>query len=263
MSFSDFAPAQDYKTEDLTDAITNICASSLALMGLAGMLIWSTLINWRRAWRFDGSTAVFGILSIFTALAHTTSSFVHIGYDRIYWLRDVSLVMCNWQNWLMFWWWVSSGMGIGEYEDQLRIEERKRLRDRRNSRRKQSVTSTGRRASAARASAEGAATIPLDDLRIEPASQGSDPSESQYTSATSAPERTPWLVRMLGAAGAHMPRLVRTRVERLKIAHREALNHVAPAQAARYVRVMRHWPTTLKRSEVMKKVRLQDKTVYT
>ena len=32
----------------------------------------------------------------------------------------------NWQNWLGFWWWVSAGMGIGEYEDHLRATEKRR-----------------------------------------------------------------------------------------------------------------------------------------
>ena len=113
MFFADFAKFNDFKTIDLADALVNICDASLALLYTSGLLIWGGFVNWRRAWRTDGSTAAFGIAVLVVAVCKTVVSFVHIAYDRAYWIRLLSATFTNWQCWLGFWWWVSAGMGIG------------------------------------------------------------------------------------------------------------------------------------------------------
>ena len=132
--FVDLVPPDHVKVLDLSDAMMNICDSSLALLYMSGLLVWGGLVNWRRAWRADGSTAAFGVAALLVALCKTVVGFVHIGYDRVYWLRLMTAAFTNWQNWLGFWWWVSAGMGIGEYEDRLRAtEKRRRTKQRRAS----------------------------------------------------------------------------------------------------------------------------------
>ena len=111
MFFADFARFNDFKTIDLADALVNICDASLALLYTSGLLIWGGFVNWRRAWRTDGSTAAFGISVLVVAVCKTVVSFVHIAYDRAYWIRLLSATFTNWQCWLGFWWWVSAGMG--------------------------------------------------------------------------------------------------------------------------------------------------------
>ena len=135
MSFGDLASDDDLKTLDLSDALMNICDSSLALLYMAALLIWGALVNWRRAWRGDGSTAAFGTIAVVVAVLKTVISFVHIGYDRVYWMRDLSAIFTVWQSWLGFWWWVSAGMNIGEYADRLRAQERRTRRQQRQRRR--------------------------------------------------------------------------------------------------------------------------------
>ncbi|GAC95600.1 hypothetical protein PHSY_003176 [Pseudozyma hubeiensis SY62] len=134
MEFTGLADDADAKTNDLGDAIRNICNSTLTLLYTTALLIWGLLVNRRRAWRAGGGTAAFGGGSVGLALINTAISFTEIKYDRLWWLPNVCWTLTIWQSWLGFWWWVSSGMGIGEVEDRQERLERKRKRDERKRR---------------------------------------------------------------------------------------------------------------------------------
>ncbi len=134
MYFTALSADEDYKTSDLGDAIRNICNSTLTLLYMSALFIWGFLVNRRRAWRTDGGTALFGGGAVALALLNTIISFIEIKFDRLWWLPDIGWTLTIWQSWLGFWWWVGSGMGIGEVEDraerqakrQKRIERKKR-----------------------------------------------------------------------------------------------------------------------------------------
>ncbi|KDN45229.1 hypothetical protein K437DRAFT_274292 [Tilletiaria anomala UBC 951] len=131
MLFTSLSPDSDYKTTDLGDAIRNICNSTLTLLYFCALLIWGLLVNRRRAWRTDGGTAAFGGGAVGLAFLNTVISFVEIAYDRLWWLQDIGWTLTVWQSWLGFWWWVGSGMGIGEVEDrELRAAKRRKRRKR-------------------------------------------------------------------------------------------------------------------------------------
>ncbi|TKY90530.1 hypothetical protein EX895_000528 [Sporisorium graminicola] len=134
MEFTGLADDSDAKTNDLGDAIRNICNSTLTLLYTTALLIWGLLVNRRRAWRAGGGTAAFGGGSVGLALINTAISFTEIKYDRLWWLPNVCWTLTIWQSWLGFWWWVSSGMGIGEVEDRQERLERKRKREERKRR---------------------------------------------------------------------------------------------------------------------------------
>ena len=236
--FVDLVPPDHVKVLDLSDAMMNICDSSLALLYMSGLLVWGGLVNWRRAWRADGSTAAFGVAALLVALCKTVVSFVHIGYDRVYWLRLMTATFKNWQNWLGFWWWVSAGMGIGEYEDRLRATEKRR----RTKQRRASLAAGG---------------------------GGEDVEMRSMHSATQPPEHAshsnsaPWTVRLLESLVSRAPRLIRRRFEYLRRSHNRAVSDQAMKQAALYARVV--VPRSLSfltRSNVMHRMLLKDRTVY-
>ena len=129
MEFTALSSDKDVKTSDLGDAIRNICNSALFLLYTSALLIWGVLVNRGRAWRTDGGTAAFGGGSVGLAFINTSISFVEIAYDRLWWLPDICWTLTIWQSWLGFWWWVGSGMGIGEVEDRAERQERKRKKE--------------------------------------------------------------------------------------------------------------------------------------
>lgn len=116
-------------TIDLGDAIRNIFDSTLLLMFSISVIIWGFLVNRNRAWQLDGGTALFGAGAIALAVCSTGGNFVKIREDGIYFLQNMLWAIVLWQSWLGFWWWVGSGMGIGEVEDMIRREERRRLKE--------------------------------------------------------------------------------------------------------------------------------------
>ena len=239
--FVDLVPPDHVKVLDLSDAMMNICDSSLALLYMSGLLVWGGLVNWRRAWRADGSTAAFGVAALLVALCKTVVSFVHIGYDRVYWLRLMTATFKNWQNWLGFWWWVSAGMGIGEYEDRLRATEKRR-------RTKQ------RRASLADGGGGGGG----EDGAMRSMHMATQPTEHAAHSNSA-----PWTVRLLERLVSRAPRLIRRRFEYLRRSHNRAVSDQAMKQAALYARVV--VPRSLSfltRSNVMHRMLLKDRTVY-
>ncbi|UZJ56675.1 hypothetical protein CBS101457_005995 [Exobasidium rhododendri] len=129
MEFTALSSENDVKTSDLGDAIRNICNSALFLLYTSALLIWGVLVNRGRAWRTDGGTAAFGGGAVGLAIINTSISFVEIAYDRLWWLPDICWTLTIWQSWLGFWWWVGSGMGIGEVEDRAERQERRRKRE--------------------------------------------------------------------------------------------------------------------------------------
>ncbi|WVO21355.1 uncharacterized protein IAS62_002663 [Cryptococcus decagattii] len=127
---------------DLSDAIRNVFNSTLLLIFTISLAIWGFFVNRRRAWRFDGGTAAFGVGSLFLATISTTFNFVAVAEDGIEWLQHLLFAAILWQIWLGWWWWVGSGMGIGEVEDIMAKAEKKK--------RKQAKSAARARAAAAR-----------------------------------------------------------------------------------------------------------------
>lgn len=255
MSFGNLAADNDLKTLDLSDALMNICDSSLALLYMSGLLIWGCLVNWRRAWRGDGSTASFGAFAIVVALFKTVISFVHIGYDRVYWMRDLSSIFTIWQSWLGFWWWVSAGMNIGEYADRLQAKEHAARRDQRVSRRRSKKHVVQR---VLRRGSQGTqADMPEPTEAPEAShSSASDISPQTYLSTT---DSAPWAVRLVRKIGSLAPNVMQRRFEYLRSAHSSAINNAAVDQAASYARVMQSWMPS---ADLLRRMRLQDKTMY-
>lgn len=241
--FVDLVPPDHVKVLDLSDAMMNICDSSLALLYMSGLLVWGGLVNWRRAWRADGSTAAFGVAALLVALCKTVVSFVHIGYDRVYWLRLMTATFTNWQNWLGFWWWVSAGMGIGEYEDRLRATEKRR----RTKQRRASLAADG--------GGDGGGGEDVEMRSMHSATQ--PPEHASHSNSA------PWTVRLLERLVSRAPRLIRRRFEYLRRSHNRAVSDQAMKQAALYARVV--VPRSLSfltRSNVMHRMLLKDRTVY-
>ncbi len=84
----------------------------------------------------DGGTALFGIGAMGLAVASTAMNFVAVGEDGLTWFQNLIWATVLWQSWLGFWWWVGSGMGIGEVEDIVEREEKKRLKEQNRKQRK-------------------------------------------------------------------------------------------------------------------------------
>jgi hypothetical protein len=149
MEFTALSSDDDVKTSDLGDAIRNICNSTLFLLYTSGLLLWGLLVNRRRAWRTDGGTAAFGGGSVGLAFINTMVSFVEIAFDRLWWLPDILWTLTLWQSWLGFWWWVGSGMGIGEVEDRAERQERRRKREEKLRRKRERLEKQKMKAAAA------------------------------------------------------------------------------------------------------------------
>ncbi|KZO93905.1 hypothetical protein CALVIDRAFT_518241 [Calocera viscosa TUFC12733] len=113
--------SSDQGTIDLGDAIGNVCNSTLMLLFAAALAIWGWL-NRRRAWRTDGGTAAFGAGAISLAILGAGIGFALIKIDNVQWLTCLGWAVTLWQSFLSWWWWVGSGMGIGEVEELLRTQ---------------------------------------------------------------------------------------------------------------------------------------------
>ena len=259
MFFADFARFNDFKTIDLADALVNICDASLALLYTSGLLIWGGFVNWRRAWRTDGSTAAFGISVLVVAVCKTVVSFVHIAYDRAYWIRLLSATFTNWQCWLGFWWWVSAGMGIGEYEDRMRARRKKHALPTKKSRAKKrrSVSHT----EAPRLSSDTAMRYPSEVGTGEiPSCSAAVLDQSPSVSNT---DSAPFTVRLLRNLLSSAPLTIRRRYEHLRNTHNRAIRDAALSQASVYARVM--LPANVSfvaGSDLMRRLLLKDRTVY-
>lgn len=83
------------------------------------LFIWGFLVNRKRAWRTDGGTGAFGAGAMALAITSTAVNFVEVREDNLSWLQNLTWALVLWQSWLGFWWWVGSGMGIGEVQVRL------------------------------------------------------------------------------------------------------------------------------------------------
>ncbi|KAJ9107458.1 hypothetical protein QFC21_000911 [Naganishia friedmannii] len=123
-------------TIDLGDAIRNVFDSTLLLIFSMALFIWGFLVNRKRAWRTDGGTGAFGAGSLALAITSTAVNFVEVREDNINWLQNLLWALVLWQSWLGFWWWVGSGMGIGEVQDIMEREHRRKVRQERRERKR-------------------------------------------------------------------------------------------------------------------------------
>ncbi|EMD32926.1 hypothetical protein CERSUDRAFT_118356 [Gelatoporia subvermispora B] len=117
----------DVKTTDVAFAIQNVCNATLSLLFTASLMGWGFLVNRKRAWRTDGGTANFGAGAITLAIMSTVTTFLYIPTKEQYeWMPGLIWAIILWQSFLGWWWWVGAGMGVGEVDDLLRREEKRR-----------------------------------------------------------------------------------------------------------------------------------------
>ncbi|OCH84938.1 hypothetical protein OBBRIDRAFT_807896 [Obba rivulosa] len=117
----------DSKMSDVAFAIQNVCNATLSLLFTASLFLWGFLVNRKQAWRTDGGTANFGAGATTLAIASTTFTFLYIPSEEQYeWLHGLTWATILWQSFLGWWWWVGAGMGVGEVEELLRREEKRR-----------------------------------------------------------------------------------------------------------------------------------------
>ncbi|KZT69621.1 hypothetical protein DAEQUDRAFT_245449 [Daedalea quercina L-15889] len=120
-------------------AVQNICNATLSLLFTAALFIWGFLVNRRNAWRMDGGTAAFGLGALTLAPMSTAIAFLYVPTKEQYtWMPQLMWAIILWQSFLGWWWWVGAGMGVGEVDDLLsREEKRKQKRALRSTRRRQ------------------------------------------------------------------------------------------------------------------------------
>ncbi|PCH35804.1 hypothetical protein WOLCODRAFT_133986 [Wolfiporia cocos MD-104 SS10] len=179
-------------------AVQNICNATLSLLFTASLFLWGLLVNRKNAWRMDGGTAAFGLGALTLA---PTSSAIALLYvptkDQYTWMPSLMWAVILWQSFLGWWWWVGAGMGVGEVDELLRREEKRRV--------KRSIRSERRRMQRERAESlwKGVTGV-LSFGRTRSRSSSPDspnpplsPSSTSSASAalgTNAPAAPPWRV---------------------------------------------------------------------
>ena len=128
-----------HKLYETVVAVQNICNATLSLLFTASLFIWGFLVNRHNAWRTDGGTAAFGVGALTLAPMSTAVAFVYVPTKEQYtWMPQLMWSIILWQSFLGWWWWVGAGMGVGEVNDLLlREEKRKQKRAQRSTRRRQ------------------------------------------------------------------------------------------------------------------------------
>ncbi|GJE91429.1 hypothetical protein PsYK624_075790 [Phanerochaete sordida] len=117
----------DGKLTSIASAVQNVCNATLSLLFTASLFIWGFLVNRKSAWRTDGGTAAFGVGALMLALASTAITFIYIpSKDHYSWMPGLMWAVILWQSFLGWWWWVGSGMGVGEVDELVRREEKRR-----------------------------------------------------------------------------------------------------------------------------------------
>ncbi|KAL7413623.1 hypothetical protein BDY24DRAFT_434804 [Mrakia frigida] len=121
--------------------VRNICNSALSLLFTTALFLWGFVVNRNRAWRTDGGTAAFGAGALVLAVSSTAVNFLEVKVDKLSWLQHLLWSIILWQSWLGWWWWVGSGMGIGEVEDMMEKEyKRARKAERRRVKKEQKLS---------------------------------------------------------------------------------------------------------------------------
>ncbi|WFD48965.1 hypothetical protein GLX27_003638 [Malassezia furfur] len=210
--------------QPIGDVIQDICESTLSLLYSFALIAWSTLVNRRRAWRMDGAAALFGIAALVTAFGKTVTSYVHIRFERAYWILVISWALTIWQSWLGFWWWVSAGMGIGEVEDRLRRQQR--ARQRYLHRKEQRYA---RRASA-RADASATTSTRARSSTAPSQSPGAEGEMARSTSYAMSSEALLWILRMGRTVYRFLPAAMRRRLDEVQREHDRAVLEAAVRQ---------------------------------
>jgi hypothetical protein len=136
----EFVPISNNKHAiDIADVINNVSDATLSLIFMGALSLWGLLVNKKRAWRFDGGTAAFGIGACLLAFISTVVEFVYIPRrDQYAWMPSLVLATLCWQNFLGLWWWVgAAGAGMPAEELVKKLEKRRRKEERRANRRQE------------------------------------------------------------------------------------------------------------------------------
>lgn len=120
-------PTASGQLTSIASAVQNVCNATLSLLFTISLFIWGCFVNRKQAWRTDGGTAAFGIGALMLALVSTVITFIYIpSKDHYSWMPGLMWAVILWQSFLGWWWWVGSGMGVGEVDEILRREEKRR-----------------------------------------------------------------------------------------------------------------------------------------
>jgi len=108
-------------------AVQNICNAALSLLFTVSLFLWGVFVNRKNAWRMDGGTAAFGVGALTLAPMSSAIAFLYVPTkDQYTWMPPLMWSIILWQSFLGWWWWVGAGMGVGEVDELLRREEKRK-----------------------------------------------------------------------------------------------------------------------------------------
>lgn len=120
---------QDDNMLNAISAVQNICNAALSLLFTLSLFLWGLLVNRKSAWRMDGGTAAFGVGALTLAPMSSTIALVYVPTkDQYTWMPHLMWAIILWQSFLGWWWWVGAGMGVGEVDELLQREEKRKMK---------------------------------------------------------------------------------------------------------------------------------------
>ena len=98
--------------QDIAYTGAHVCSAATYILFTVALFVWGCFVNRKRAWRFDGGTAVFGGATLSLALFSTTLYILYVATEHLYrWLSGLLSTVVVWQSFFGWWWWVGTGSG--------------------------------------------------------------------------------------------------------------------------------------------------------